>query len=33
MTFAGKLASLGHRPQNIPNRNAVALTEFMLHMQ
>ena len=26
-------ATLGHRPQNIPNRNVVALTEFMLHMQ
>ena len=26
-------ATRGHRPQNIPNRNAVALTEFVLHMQ
>ena len=24
---------LVHRPQNIPNRNVVALTEFLLHMQ
>ena len=26
-------ATLDHRPQNIPNRNAAALTECMLHMQ
>ena len=26
-------ATLGHRPQNIPNRIAVMFTEFMLHMQ